>query len=71
MAETSDLAERVQELESRLAWQDDTVEQLNGVIRQQWDAIDRLTQRVQLLEHKLEDVENRLPPTPVAPPPHY
>lgn len=70
-SDTHDLEPRVQELESRLAFQDDTIEQLNGVIREQWSTLDRLQQRVALLEHRLEEVEDRLPPAPVAPPPHY
>jgi SlyX protein len=71
MSEPANIDERVQELESRLVWQDDTIEQLNAVIREQWNGIERLLQRVELLEHRLLDVEDRMPPVPVAPPPHY
>lgn len=68
---TDELETRVRELETRLAFQDDTIEQLNEVIRTQWSAIDRLVQQVTLLDHRLAEAEDRLPPVPVAPPPHY
>ena len=71
MNDAVDRTERLGELESRLTWQEDTIEQLNDVIREQWSAIDRLQQRAEALEHQLGEIEGRLPPAPVAPPPHY
>ena len=66
-----DALERVAELESRLAWQDDTLEQLNGVIARQWETIDRLLQRVERLEDRVQELEMREGGPPVTPPPHY
>ena len=71
MNDANELDARVQELESRLVFQDDTIDQLNQVIREQWAAIGRLEQRLELLQLRLDEVENRQPPLPVAPPPHY
>ena len=71
MPANDDIDQRVGELESRLAFQDDTIDQLNGVVREQWATIDRLSRRVELLEQRLEEIENREPAVPAAPPPHY
>ena len=72
MARTdAELETRMQDLESRLVFQDDTIDELNQVVRQQWELIDRLGKRLEVLEHRLAEVEDRLPPLPVAPPPHY
>ena len=68
---SDDLGPRVQELESRLAFQDDTIDELNRVVSDQWTLIDRLVRQVEVLEHRLTEAEDRLPPIPVAPPPHY
>lgn len=62
---------RLAELESRLAWQEDALEQLNTVISRQWDIIDRLLRRAEALEDRLGVLEAEKGGAPVAPPPHY
>ena len=71
MSDRDELAARVQELESRMAFQDDTIDRLNEVIRAQWDTLDALAKRLQQVEDRLAEVENRMPEPPVEPPPHY
>lgn len=71
MPESIDIAGRVSDLETRLAFQDDTIDQLNAVIRDQWNTIDRLVQQLAQLEDRVRELEVRAGPAPVAPPPHY
>lgn len=67
------LLARIAELESRLAFQDDTVDQLNRVVTEQDQRIQRLET---LLRRTREQVEMLLPlmhaaPGEEPPPPHY
>jgi SlyX protein len=73
MTEVAELLARITELESRLAFQDDTVDQLNRVVSDQDLRISRLEA---LLRRTREQVELLLPlmnasPGEEAPPPHY
>ena len=71
MAEPSDTSARLGELETRLVFQDDTIDQLNAVIREQWSTIDRLVQQLVQLEDRVRELEQRAGPAPQTPPPHY
>jgi SlyX protein len=71
MAEADDIVERLSTLESRLAFQDDTIDQLNAVIREQWSSIDRLVQQMAQLEDRVRESESRAGPAAATPPPHY
>jgi SlyX protein len=62
---------QIQDLESRLAWQDDTIDQLNAVIRTQWDVVERLSQRVDALEERVRELEISEGGPAITPPPHY
>lgn len=67
------LLDRIAELESRLAFQDDTVDHLNKVVVEQDQRIARLEM---LLRRTREQVEMLLPlmhaaPGEEPPPPHY
>ncbi len=64
------LTERVDALEERLAYQDETIEALNQTITAQWTTIDALKRQVANLTERLEDAVSG--PGPVdRPPPHY
>ena len=65
------LATRLQDLESRLAWQDDTIDRLNAVIREQWGVLDRLVQRLDALEERVRELEVEEGGPPITRPPHY
>lgn len=71
MTEPDPLVARLGELETRLAFQDDTIDQLNAVIRDQWSTIDRLLQQLAQLEDRVRELEVRAGPAPQTPPPHY
>lgn len=70
---TSELQEHIEQLESQLTFQEDTIAQLNEAItNQQWQ-IDKLTRQVKLLSDKIQQFQ----PSQIAsqseetPPPHY
>ncbi|MGL5814095.1 MULTISPECIES: SlyX family protein [Aeromonas] len=67
------LNDRLETLESRLAYAEYTVEQLNDEVTTQGRELDRLKHQIQLLIDKLQSVQ----PSQIAsmaeetPPPHY
>ena len=67
------LNDRLETLESRLAYAEYTVEQLNEEVTTQGRELDRLKHQIQLLVDKLQSVQ----PSQIAsmaeetPPPHY
>ena len=65
------LGERIDLLEARLAFQDDTIETLNKTITEQWLKIDALTRQFEALRERLQEAESRAPGATDEPPPHY
>ena len=68
-----ELSERIDALESRLAYQDQTIEQLNETITAQWKQIDALTRQMTALNARLQEAEANTPASAPANerPPHY
>jgi uncharacterized coiled-coil protein SlyX len=71
MSEEKALSERVDALEMRVAYQDDTIETLNQTITAQWQHIDALTRQLAELRERLQDTERNAPAPANEPPPHY
>jgi SlyX protein len=75
MTETSDqlseLSERIDRLEARLMFQDETIETLNQTITAQWREIDILMRQVASLSERLKEAEVNAPAPSNEPPPHY
>ena len=69
--ETKGLGERVDALEMRIAYQDDTIETLNQTITAQWKQIDALTRQFAQLNERLQEAEANAPGPSNEPPPHY
>jgi SlyX protein len=70
MAETE--VERIAALEIRIAYQDQTIEELNAALTAQWREIDQLRRDMRLLEAQLREAVAPGPDgTPEPPPPHY
>jgi SlyX protein len=67
----SELSDRIDALEARIAYQDDTIETLNATITEQWKQIDALTRRVAALNNRLQEAEARSPGPSNERPPHY
>ncbi|MBK7171522.1 MAG: SlyX family protein [Gammaproteobacteria bacterium] len=54
-----DSAARLDDLESRIAHQDATIDKLNEVVCAQWATIDRLTQLMERLEQRVQQLDER------------
>jgi SlyX protein len=65
------LAERIDLLETRLTFQDETVETLNKTVTQQWIKIDALTRQLADMSERLQEAEAQAPGATNEPPPHY
>ena len=71
MIDVKGLSERIDALEVRIAYQDETIETLNQTITAQWTEIDRLTRQIAELKERLQDAESNLPAPANERPPHY
>ena len=71
MSEANGLSERIDALEARIAYQDDTIETLNQTITAQWKQIDALTRQIATLNDRLQEAEARSPGPANERPPHY
>jgi SlyX protein len=65
------LGDRIDLLETRLTFQDETIETLNKTITQQWIKIDALTRQLANLNERLQEAETHTPGAANEPPPHY
>jgi len=65
------LSDRIDVLETRLTFQDVTIETLNKTITAQWQKIDALTRQVAALSERLQEAEAHVPGATDEPPPHY
>jgi SlyX protein len=70
-SETGQLGERIDRLETRLTYLDETIETLNSTIAAQWQQIDRLKRQVTLLGERLQAAEDNAPGAANERPPHY
>ena len=73
MTDSQSLTARIEALEIRVAYQDETIETLNKTITEQWRKIDALGREVIGLRERLEDAEMKSagPNASEPPPPHY
>jgi uncharacterized coiled-coil protein SlyX len=71
MSEQQALSERIDALETRVAYQDETIEALNATITSQWKQIDALTRQLAALSDRLQEAEARAPGPANERPPHY
>ncbi|WDR01193.1 SlyX family protein [Devosia algicola] len=72
MTDPTNLSERLDALEMRIAYQDHTIDELNGTITKQWRVIDLLTRKLTLLEEQAKLTGGGAGDTRAEPPPpHY
>ena len=71
MSDPTTLADRIDTLEARLAFQDDAIETLNKTITEQWAKIDALTRQLVDLNERLQEAETQAPGAANERPPHY
>jgi SlyX protein len=66
-----ELSARIDVLETRLTFQDATIETLNATITEQWQKIDALTRQLARLSERLSEAEANAPASGNERPPHY
>lgn len=71
MSDLKALTDRIDTLEARLAFQDDTIETLNRTVTEQWAKIDALARQLVALSERLQEAENQMPRPANETPPHY
>ena len=71
MSDVNSMADRLDALEMRLTYQDETIETLNATITAQWKQIDALTRQVASLGERLQEAESNGGEVSNEPPPHY
>jgi SlyX protein len=71
MSDVETLSNRIDVLETRLTFQEATIETLNSTITAQWHKIDALTRQVAHLSERLLEAETSARETRNEPPPHY
>ena len=71
MSDARTLSERIDMLETRLTFQDETIETLTKAITAQWQQIDALMRQVAALNERLQQAESHAGDTANEPPPHY
>jgi len=69
--ELNALGDRIDRLEARLMFQDDTIEKLNQTITAQWREIDTLTRQIASISERLREAEANAAAPTNEPPPHY
>jgi SlyX protein len=64
---------RLEALETRIAYQDEVIEDLNKTLTAQWKEIDRLTRELAMLAERVAQAEQGTDadPSEEPPPPHY
>ena len=71
MSDVNALSERIDALEIRLTFQDETIETLNQTITVQWQQIDALTRQLAELTELVREAESNASGPVNEPPPHY
>ena len=66
------MSSKIEDIEIRLAFQEETLEVLNNVVIEQQKEIEKLNSYVRVLKDKISSVESSgTQPENEAPPPHY
>jgi SlyX protein len=71
MGDIKTVSDRIDTLEARLTFQDDTIETLNKTITEQWLKIDALTRQLVHLTERLQEAVTQALGAGNEPPPHY
>jgi SlyX protein len=71
MTDLQAITERLDAMEMRIAFQDQTIEELNTTITMQWRQIDLLTRKLEQMEQQVRSGVHIADPATEPPPPHY
>lgn len=65
-------SERIDELEIKFAYQQETVESLSAEVAKQWTAIDKLKRQIGIMHDQMANMSDEAgKPLDEPPPPHY
>ena len=67
----ADHISRIDALETRIAYQDRTIEELNAALTEHWTIINQLQKRLTLMEEQVRSGSYIADPAGERPPPHY
>ncbi len=67
----NDLTKRIEDLEVRFAFQDETIQQLDSVVQEQAHEIERLRNELSTVREQLKDTLGPEAPLEEQVPPHY
>ncbi|MCS6760607.1 MAG: SlyX family protein [Candidatus Devosia symbiotica] len=67
----TEIADRLDALEVRIAHQDQTIDELNTTIAAQWRQIDLLIRKLDTIEQQVRSGVHIADPSSELPPPHY
>ncbi len=62
---------RFEELEIKVAFQEDLIQQLDAALISQQNQISQLQNQLKALRMEFKNLEGQLPDSPEPPPPHY
>jgi SlyX protein len=65
------LESRIDQLETRIAFQDQTIEDVSKMLTAQWQEIDKLKRELAKLGDQLKEAQAALPTAAEPTPPHY
>jgi SlyX protein len=68
---SSEDGSRIDALETRIAFQDQTIEDLNATVTSLWQRTETLTRQLALLEEQVRSGSYIADPSTERPPPHY
>ncbi len=75
MDDLKQIEQQLEELQTKVAFQDDAIEQLNEIITKQDSIIRKMEERFLLIGEKIQDMESQMPSKGFNPadelPPHY
>jgi SlyX protein len=72
MTDPAALETRIEHLETRIAFQDQTIEDLNKMLTAQWQEIDKLKRELSKLGDQFKEAQfSSGASAPEPPPPHY
>ncbi|NVJ96962.1 MAG: SlyX family protein [Alphaproteobacteria bacterium] len=73
MSQETDLQDRLQDIEIKFAFQQETIESLNDAVTAQWAQIDALKKLLSQMQGQLADLEDAQGPADAGniKPPHY
>jgi SlyX protein len=64
-------SDRIEALETRLAFQERTIEELNATVTELWGALEQMRRRLEAMEEQVRSGSYIADPSGEQPPPHY